>query len=124
MVDRKTIRERLAKLLRAEGYFVEAYDLHAQSGYWRSRSELYGICRWYSHRVIHDDNEAHIASWDTMTECVRHGISVSPATDHDCAEVCANDKPQSFPVTDSDMDAPDGAVVEGYERHGSTWEKL
>lgn len=30
----------------------------------------------------------------------------------------------SFPVTDPYLDAPDGAIVDGYERHRSTWEKL
>jgi hypothetical protein len=29
-----------------------------------------------------------------------------------------------FPVTDPDIDAPDGAVVDGYERHGDRWVKV
>lgn len=32
--------------------------------------------------------------------------------------------PQGFPVTDPDEDAPDGAVVDGFERHGMTWEPV
>lgn len=28
---------------------------------------------------------------------------------------------RAFPVTDPDLDAPDGAVVDGYERVGDTW---
>ena len=28
---------------------------------------------------------------------------------------------RSFPVTDPDLDAPDGAVVDGYERVGDRW---
>lgn len=32
--------------------------------------------------------------------------------------------PQSLPVTDPELDAPDGATVDGYERHGRTWEKV
>lgn len=31
---------------------------------------------------------------------------------------------RSFPVTDPDLDAPDGAVVDGFERHGDTWEEV
>ena len=30
---------------------------------------------------------------------------------------------RSFPVTDPDLDAPDGAVVDGYERVGDRWVK-
>ena len=33
------------------------------------------------------------------------------------------ERPCSFLVTDSDLDAPDGAIVDGYERHGGTWEE-
>lgn len=29
-----------------------------------------------------------------------------------------------FPVTDPNEDAPDGAVVDGHERHGDSWEPL
>lgn len=29
-----------------------------------------------------------------------------------------------FDVTDPDLDAPDGAVVDGYERRGGTWEPI
>lgn len=32
--------------------------------------------------------------------------------------------PNSFPVTDPNLDAPDSSIVDGYERHGSTWEKI
>jgi hypothetical protein len=31
------------------------------------------------------------------------------------------EQPQSFPVTDPEIDAPDGAVVDGYERSGDRW---
>lgn len=31
---------------------------------------------------------------------------------------------RSFPVTHSSEDAPDGAVVNGYERHGDSWEPI
>lgn len=36
----------------------------------------------------------------------------------------AGGKPRSFPVTDGAIDAPDGAVVDGYERCGDRWERL
>lgn len=30
-------------------------------------------------------------------------------------------KPRSFPVTDDLLDAPDGAIVDGYKRCGDRW---
>ncbi len=33
-------------------------------------------------------------------------------------------KPHSFPVTDPDLDAPDGAEVDGYRRVGDRWEHM
>jgi len=33
------------------------------------------------------------------------------------------DAPPAFPVTDPNLDAPDGAIVDGYERVGDTWYK-
>lgn len=39
-------------------------------------------------------------------------------------EIHQEKQPSSFSVTDPDLDAPDGAIVDGYERHGSTWERI
>ena len=33
-------------------------------------------------------------------------------------------RPRWFRVTDPDMDAPDGAVVDGYERIGDRWVRI
>lgn len=33
-------------------------------------------------------------------------------------------KRKGFPVTDPHLDAPDGAIVNGYERHGDRWEPV
>lgn len=33
-------------------------------------------------------------------------------------------RPPTKPVTDPDIDAPDGAVVDGYERQGDTWVRI
>lgn len=33
----------------------------------------------------------------------------------------SQDRAREFPVTDDDLDAPDGAVVDGYERVGHWW---
>lgn len=37
-----------------------------------------------------------------------------------CSEHC----PDSFPVTHDHLDAPDGAIVDGYERCGDIWKRL
>lgn len=52
------------------------------------------------------------ADWKAYVErCQALALAVDP------------DRPRSFPVTDPDLDAPDGAVVDGYERVGDTWYK-
>lgn len=33
-------------------------------------------------------------------------------------------QPERFDVTDDALDAPDGAVVDGYERRGGSWHRL
>jgi hypothetical protein len=33
-------------------------------------------------------------------------------------------RPKFLPVTDPDRDAPDGAVVDGYERRGDRWVRV
>lgn len=37
---------------------------------------------------------------------------------------CENERPRMRPVTDADLDAPDGAVVDGYRRSGDQWVRL
>ena len=36
----------------------------------------------------------------------------------------SEDRGDSFPVTDDELDAPDGAVVDGYERQGDRWVRI
>jgi len=38
--------------------------------------------------------------------------------------ILREDTTRSFPVTDPELDAPDGTTVDGYERHGETWEQV
>lgn len=51
----------------------------------------------------------------------RHRAAVEAAETKWIAEYRA--KGASFPVTDPDLDAPDGAIVEGYRRVGNRWER-
>ena len=51
------------------------------------------------------------------------GVGRQPAEYQVRESIDETSGPHSFPVTDPYDDAPDGAVVDGYERHGSTWEK-
>lgn len=66
------IRDRLAaKLTEALGFEVLADDLQAASGHWRT-SNFADVFRWESPRHS-------IASWSTMTDCLRHGFDVTHA---------------------------------------------
>ncbi len=40
------------------------------------------------------------------------------------ARLILGDPKKAFPVTDPDLDAPDGAVVDGFERVGDRWEPV
>jgi len=82
---RKTKREKLAELLRAEGFDVHAWDLQEPKGYWRTSIHA-DVCRWECVRAVHADprdgpnaprRPVSLSSWDTMTACVRHGIVVA-----------------------------------------------
>jgi hypothetical protein len=71
-------RERLAEvILRDLGLVVDPADLWMQEGFYRSR--YHDLARWGSYDA-HDPKDppaikTHIASWDTMTECVRRGVA-------------------------------------------------
>ncbi len=75
---RPTMRERLAVLLCREGFAVTEYDLIPVTGYWK-RADVY---RWESVGAKRNADPMNglgvtIVSWDTMTECVRNGITVA-----------------------------------------------
>lgn len=83
------IRERLAELLLQEGISVEPDDLWMQEGFYRSR--YHDLARWGSYTARWVTGKApdgcrwtlpiHLCSWDTMTDCVRHGLREARA-DH------------------------------------------
>ena len=64
-----TVRQRLRALLAEEGQ--ECDDLFAATGYWR-RSHGGGNVRWEAW----NQHGKHIVSYDTMTECVKKGITI------------------------------------------------
>lgn len=79
---RKTTREKLADLLRAEGFVVDASSLKDARGYWRTdvRADVY---RWECYEATRPQDNPNTpgigvtaCSWNTMTDCVRHGIVV------------------------------------------------
>src|SRR5688572_29514379 len=78
------VREKLAALLLEHNLAVSPYDLNTQEGAYRSR--YWDLCRWYTDDAKWADGKApdgtpwpwpvRIASWSTMTMCVRHGVMV------------------------------------------------
>jgi hypothetical protein len=76
-------KERLAALLRAEGFEVHAEDLCDVRGHWRTskyaivyRWECFGNAKRPGDFPLCPDMGVSLASWDTMTACVRRGIVV------------------------------------------------
>lgn len=74
------MRERLARLLCAEGFEVYPEDLRPAQGRERSDWRL-DIQRWNGHGRVTDGRYGlapgfgvQFDSWDTMTDCVRRGI--------------------------------------------------
>lgn len=67
-----------------------------------------------------DSHGAYVRFVDGETVCAfcNQPLSGVPSTVH------KERLPRSFPVTDANLDAPDGAVVDGYERVGDRWEKV
>jgi hypothetical protein len=76
-VSRPTVSERLASLIESVGF--RNVVLRPAKGAWRTdvRQDVY---RWEGSAVTHgyaqlpDGLDVSLASWDTMTDCVRHGI--------------------------------------------------
>lgn len=72
------LRWALAALLEKElGITISPYDLYPAQGWWRSSSDSMQA-RWdgYGTRVDNGiEVKVHVFSWDTMTKCVRWGIS-------------------------------------------------
>jgi hypothetical protein len=76
-----TTRKKLAKLLEAYGFEIMTGDLIPVQGVYRN-SPYHDVQRWNGwgkakgHATLNDGIEVSFGSWDTMTECVRHGIEV------------------------------------------------
>lgn len=67
------VRKRIAELLQAQGFDVEAEDLDTQEGAYRGPH--WDLARWFAN-CEKDGKPVYIYSWDTMTDCVRHGLEV------------------------------------------------
>lgn len=60
-----------------------------------------------------------VSTGDLLREGVDRVLELAETQDR-----CIEKARRSVPVTDPETDAPDGAVVDGYERSGDTWNKL
>ena len=69
------LRERLSSLLLAEGIDAKPHQLWPAQGHWRTdvRADVY---RWEG-QGTKDGHVVLLCCWDTMTKCVRNGITVT-----------------------------------------------
>lgn len=90
--DPGRVRWRLAELLRSKGLVIDAYDLRPALGAYRS-SPYHDVHRWdawclagtvsvehlnnHSMRSYQPDEQIHLTSWDTMTDCIKNGFELS-----------------------------------------------
>jgi hypothetical protein len=65
------LRRRLAELLEAAGFDVNADELDTQQGAYRKMDGA----RWFGY-CYRDERKIYIFSWDTMADCIKYGITV------------------------------------------------
>lgn len=75
------IRQKLSELLAKHGIECSPYDLWTQEGAYRSWK--WDLARWGAHNCRWLDqtktqSSFSIYSWDTMTNCIKKGISFDP----------------------------------------------
>jgi hypothetical protein len=95
MTDWGKTRRRLARLLEAEGFQVDA--LTAAQGYWRTdvRADVNrweGAGRANGRAGLSNGTRVQFSSWDPMTLCVRNGIQVASDGMATSFDVSANGK--------------------------------
>jgi hypothetical protein len=69
------IKVKLTEMLQAIGVSVSPYDLWVQQGVYRSIQ--WDCARWGGHNATYNNQRLQLTSWDTMTSCVRYGITIS-----------------------------------------------
>lgn len=79
---RPSPRERVIQLLKEQGFTVEDYYIHVTQGWYRTAQ---ADCIRWSCRVM-PPLPAHqqwrgCFSWDTLTDCARHGITITAPGD-------------------------------------------
>lgn len=80
------LRTKLASMLRAKGLIIEPEDIRPALGHYRS-SRYADVYRWDAWCVTRDfaipdatypnGIRINLASWDTITDCVRYGFELS-----------------------------------------------
>jgi hypothetical protein len=128
---RLTVRERLEERLRSLGWTIEpGHRLNTTAGWYRvnQRFDDTIVCWETWARRATDLFPHHLVSYDTMTECAR-GCVVDPEPNerHPNLFWVSATKERAArikPVTDPDLDAPDGSVVDGWRRSGDAWVRI
>ena len=67
------VRRRLAQLLEDAGFDITADELDTQEGAYRGPH--WDLARWFAYCYL-DGKRVYIYSWDTMGDCIKHGISI------------------------------------------------
>ncbi len=108
------IRWRLADMLQALGFHVTAYDIWEQQGEYRKLRGAEGAS-WGAYQHNPNDPQAWYAplhSFNTMTECVKNGITVDRDGTDLC--VCANEPPKAD--DEGSPPSPEGHCPDGLNK--------
>jgi hypothetical protein len=80
-------RRRLAELLEAAGFDVNADELDTQEGAYRGPH--WDLARWFAH-CYRDGKQVYLYSWNTMGECVKYGVTIGDLQYPNSYEIHAN----------------------------------
>lgn len=72
-----SVREKLAHLLRLAGLRCQAENLWPAQGSWRTDRRL-DTYPWEGQATNAAGMLVNLSSWDTMSDCVRYGITLAP----------------------------------------------
>ncbi len=81
------IKTKLVTLLGKQGIFISPESLWTQQG---SHRHCDGT-RWGANDALFNERHVRIYSWDTMTNCIKHGIIVGKQNDIDGIEIHSNE---------------------------------
>ena len=74
----RAVNTKLAALLKSEGIYVDPRDFWVQEGFYRTQDcARWGVVgKWINPTSTQNTGMLQVFCWDTMTNCVRYGITV------------------------------------------------